>query len=50
MAVIPAKVIARIHATSDGLEELSWEWVLRAGGQVCSGSSRWAGARSATHG
>jgi hypothetical protein len=34
MALIPAKVIARIHATSEGLEELSWEWVLRADGQV----------------
>ena len=34
MALIPAKVIARVHATSDSLEELSWEWVLRADGQV----------------
>jgi hypothetical protein len=34
MPWIPAKVIARVHATSEGLEELSWEWVLRADGQV----------------
>jgi len=34
MPWIPAKLIARIHATSDSLEELSWEWLLRADWQV----------------
>ncbi|MGP7996644.1 MAG: hypothetical protein ACLPKI_04820 [Streptosporangiaceae bacterium] len=36
MALIPAKVIVRISSTtSSDLGELSWEWVLRADGEVC---------------
>ena len=35
MPLIPAKVIARvISRTSSNLGELTWEWVLRADGQV----------------
>ncbi len=34
MARMSANVIARIHTTSDGLAELSWEWILRVDGQV----------------
>jgi hypothetical protein len=34
MARMSAKVIARIHTTSDGLADLSWEWILRIDGQV----------------
>jgi len=34
MARTSAKVIARIHTTSDGLTELTWEWILRVDGQV----------------
>jgi len=34
MARMPAKVIAQIHTTSAGLEELFWEWILRVDGQV----------------
>ena len=34
MARMSAKVIARIHTTSDGLAELSWEWIVRVDGQV----------------
>ena len=34
MARTSAKVITRIHTTSDGLAELSWEWILRVDGQV----------------
>jgi len=34
VARMSAKVIARIHTTSDGLAELSWEWILRVDGQV----------------
>lgn len=35
MPLIPAKVIARIRATSSSdLGQLTWEWVLRADGQV----------------
>ena len=33
MALIPAKIIARVRGTSDAAE-LSWEWVMRADGQV----------------
>ena len=35
MPLIPAKVIAQIPATSSSdLGQLTWEWVLRADGQV----------------
>lgn len=34
MARMSANVIARIHTTSEGLAELSWEWILRVDGQV----------------
>jgi hypothetical protein len=35
MALIPAKVIARIRATtSSDHARLTWEWVLRADGQI----------------
>jgi hypothetical protein len=35
MALIPRKVIARLVSVSDGdPAELSWEWILRADGQV----------------
>lgn len=35
MALIPAKVIARVSTTTTaGLAVLSWEWVLRADGEV----------------
>jgi hypothetical protein len=34
MARMSAKVMVRIHTTSDGLAELSWEWILRVDGQV----------------
>jgi len=34
MARMPTRVIAQIHTTSDGLEELFWEWILRVDGQV----------------
>ena len=35
MAIIPRKVIARLVSVSGGEPgELSWEWVLRADGQV----------------
>lgn len=50
MARISAKVIARIHTTSDGLAELSWEWILRVNGQVLRGSPRLVAAGNGTHG
>ena len=35
MALIPAKIIARLHATyTSDVAELSWEWVMRTDGQV----------------
>jgi hypothetical protein len=35
MPLIPAKVVARVMSrTSNDLGELTWEWVLRADGQV----------------
>lgn len=35
MALIRAKIIARLHGSLNcGLAELSWEWIMRADGQV----------------
>jgi hypothetical protein len=35
VALIRAKIIARLHGSLNcGLAELSWEWIMRADGQV----------------
>jgi len=46
MALISAKVIARVH-TTDGseLRELSWEWIMRSDGSVCYRLTRVDGHR-----
>jgi hypothetical protein len=46
MALISAKVIARVHTTyGSELKKLSWEWIMRSDGSVCYRLTRVGGRR-----